>query len=143
SRSPAISRRARRAAVVVAGLVALGGAVALADVGSISGPATVERRAERLRTVSDDLAVVFDVGDVDRFTVEASVEAAHRAGGSAVAGRTGSLGMRGIARGGAVVHAPPAGWLIPMSYIALPGAATASVLGVDVAAALTSDTVVV
>lgn len=110
--------------------------------GSIDTAATVTAPAERITPPVGDLAVVFDVGDVDRFVVEASDRAARRVGGTATVGRTGSLGLRRITRGDNTVHAPPDGWLIPMVYTSLPRGSIGRVLGGDVSAVLGRDAVV-
>lgn len=120
------------AALVSAGIV----------VASIDSAATVTAPAERIVEPIGDLAVVFDVGDVDRFVVEASDRVARRVGGTATVGRTGSLGMQRIVRGRATVHAPPDGWLIPMVYTALPRGSIGRVMGGDVSAVLSPDAVV-
>ncbi len=124
-------------------MVALGvlAGAAVVAVG-IDRSATVTARAERAEQPVGDLAVIFDVGDVDRAVVEAADRAAARIGGTAAVGRSGSLGMRGITRAGVDVHAPPAGYLIPMVYVSMPRGAIGHVMGADVAAALEPDTVV-
>ena len=127
------------ASVAVAGL-AVGGAVVLAA--NLDSPAVVTERAERVEQPEADMAVVFDVGDVDRFVVEASGRTADRIGAAATVGRTGSLGMQRIARGGATVHAPPSGYLIPMVYSALPRGSIGRIMGSDVSAVLAPDAVV-
>ena len=108
----------RAAAAVVAIAVLVGGAIVLAA--GIDSAATVATPAARVEQPVGDVAVVFDVGDVDRFVVEASDRVARRIGGVASVSRTGSLGMRTITRRGATVHAPPSGYLIPMVYAAMP-----------------------
>ncbi len=88
------------------------------------------------------MAVVFDVGDVDRFVVEAAGRVAERIGGVATVGRSGSLGMKRITRGGTTVHAPPSGYLIPMVYLSQPRGSVGPIMGSDVSAVLSPDTVV-
>lgn len=132
-------RRSAAAVVVVASLL---GASAVWAATAIDAPATVSAPAERIEPPAGDIAVVFDVGDVDRAVVEASDRVARRIGGTATVGRTGSLGMRSITRDGATVHAPPSGYLIPMVYTSLPRGSIGRVLGADVAPALGSDRVV-
>jgi D-alanyl-D-alanine carboxypeptidase len=128
-----------RAAVIVGALLA-GGAVVIAA--GIDTSATVTTSAERVVRPVGDIAVVFDVGDVDRFVVDAAGRAAERAGGASTVGRTGSLGMQRLTRGGATVHAPPSGYLIPMVYTALPRGSIGRVIGQDIPPLLDSGSVV-
>lgn len=131
----------RRAAVAAVGVVTVfGGAVVWAS--TIDTAATVDEPATRASRDVGDLAVVFDVGDVDRAVVEAADRVADRIGGTATVGRSGSLGMRAITRGGTTVHAPPEGYLIPMVYISMPRGSIGRVMGGDVTAALGDDRVV-
>ena len=130
----------RTIASVVGLTVVIGGAVVLAA--SLDAPATVSERAERVEQPPGDVAVVFDFGDVDRFVVEASDRVATRIGGAASMGRTGSLGMQRITRGAVTVHAPPSGYLIPMVYTSLPRGSIGRVMGSDVSAVLSRDSVV-
>lgn len=133
------SRRFTAAVVVAASLF---GASAVWAATTIDAPATVSAPAERTERPVGDLAVVFDVGDVDRAVVEASDRVARRIGGTATVGRSGSLGMRSITRDGATVHAPPTGYLIPMVYTSLPRGSIGRVLGADVGPLLDADRVV-
>jgi D-alanyl-D-alanine carboxypeptidase len=132
------SRRALAATIGVVSVLA--GSVVWAT--SLDSPATVDERAERAASDVGDIAVVFDVGDVDRAVVEAADRVADRIGGTATVGRSGSLGMRAITRDGATVHAPPSGYLIPMVYISMPRGSIGHVMGGDVPAALGDDRVV-
>ncbi len=124
--------------VAFAGVLLTTAGVAVA----ISSGASVSQQAERLTAPVGDLVVVFDVGDVDRFVVEASDRAAVKAGGTSTVGRSGSLGMQRITRAGAKVHGPPSGWLIPMVYISVPRTSIGRVMGGDVSALLGPATVV-
>jgi hypothetical protein len=135
-------RLRRRAALIAAALVVAAGGAVVAVSSPIGAPASVSERADRAPSQSGDLAVIFDVGDVDRFVIEASGEAVARLGGTAAPGRSGSLGMRRITRSGVTVHAPPSGWLIPMVYQSLPRGAVAGVFGSDVSQLLDRDSVV-
>jgi len=65
---------------IVAAATVIGAGVVVAA--SIDSAATVSTPAERITKPVGDLAVVFDVGDVDRFVVEASDRAARRVGGT-------------------------------------------------------------
>jgi hypothetical protein len=134
------SRRVTAAVVSVAALA--GGSLALGLTGGIDDSAVVELRAERFDPGLGDIAVIFDIGDIDQFVVEASVEAANRVGGVATVGRTGSLGMRRISRNGATLHGPPSGYLIPMVYVALPRGGLGGIMGTDVSSVLDNNSVV-
>ncbi len=138
---PIASRPVVRAVAALVGLTAAaGGAAAFAA--SLDAPATVSERAARVEQSTGDLAVVFDIGDVDRFVVEAAARVATRVGGAASVGRSGSLGMQRITRGTTTVHAPPSGYLIPMVYTSLPRGSIGRVMGSDVSAVLSRDSVV-
>jgi hypothetical protein len=131
----------RRFTAVVVGAVAVLATVAVAAT-VVDRAATVSTPAERVWAPPGDIASVYDVEDVDAFVVEASYRVAERVGGAAAPGRTGSVGLSRIVRGDAVVHAPPAGWLIPMVYLAFPDSALGGLYGFDVSRALDVDTVV-
>lgn len=133
----------RPVATALAAVLALGGTVTLGLGTAIDDAAEVTTVAERLDPVPGDLAVVSDVGDVDRFVVDASAEAAHRAGGQSATRRGGSIGLWRITRDGAVVHAPPAGYLIPMVFSASELHAARGVYGLDVARVTSAGEVVV
>ena len=128
------------ATVVV--VVSLLGASAVWAAANVDDAATVSAPAQRVTRPVGDIAVVFDVGDVDREVVDAADRVARRIGGTASVGRTGSLGMRAITRGGFTVHAPPVGYLIPMVYTSLPRGSIARVLGADIGPALDASRVV-
>jgi len=121
-------------------------AIAAAATVTIDRAATANQRAERLSSLGDydgpDLVTVYDIGDVDADVVSSAQRAAISVGGKALAGRSGSLGMRGITRSGATVYGPPAGWLSPMVFSALPAPAAKGVWGDEVASLLTSTSVV-
>jgi hypothetical protein len=135
-------RRRRRAALVAGVVVAASGAVAYAVTSSIDDAAVVNVPAVRAAVPVGDLAVVFDVGVVDRFVVEASGEAASRVGGTVAPSRSGSLGMQRLTRDGVTIHAPPSGYLVPTTFISLPRGAVAGVMGQDVSAVLGPSSVV-
>ena len=136
------SRQHLRRAVVVTAAVASVLAGSIVWAAALDTPATVDEPATRAARPVGDLAVVFDIGDVDRAVVEAADRVARRVGGTATVGRSGSLGMRAITRAGATVHAPPDGYLIPMVYISMPRGSIGRVMGEDVPAALGDDQVV-
>ncbi len=120
----------------------LGGVAALAQSGAVNEPAVATRTAERIVRPVGDIAVAFDVGEIDQFVVNGVHTAVAEVGGLAAPGRSGSVGMWRVARGGATVHAPPSGYLIPIVFVALPRQAVGGVLGTEVSAALSADTVV-
>jgi len=137
-----VPRPDRRTLVVALVGVLSGGLVAVAAVQQVDEAASVSEPAVRTAESRGDVAVAFDIGEIDRFVVEASSRAVAEVGGIVAPSRTGSLGMRRITRNGATVHAPPSGYLIPMVYVALPRGAVAGVMGPDVSAVLDVDRVV-
>jgi hypothetical protein len=129
-------RSGRRA---IAALAAVASVCSLAYVVQAAGDdeaASVTRVADRVVQPVGDLVAVFDVGDLDQEVVLASHRAAAAAGAVATPGRTGSLGMRSIVRGGTVVHAAPPGYLIPMVYTSLPRASIGQVMGSEISGRL-------
>ncbi len=131
----------RRLAAIVAAFAAVGGLAVLAAPTFDDG-AVVSQTAQRFVDPVGDLAVAFDVGDVDRFVLEGANTAVNRVGGLSAPSRSGSLGLRRIVRTGSTVHAPPSGYLIPITFIALPREAVGGVMGADVSAVLNDHTVV-
>jgi hypothetical protein len=129
------------------GLVALvavgGGAAVFAAIAPLDDAAEVAAVARRLDPGVGDLAVAFDVGEVDQFVIDASAEAARRAGGSSATRRGGSIGLRRITRDGATVHAPPPDYLIPMVFSAAPLHATRGAYGIRIAQVTAAGDVVV
>ena len=140
-----MSTRLVSAALVL--LVALGGAVVVAtattDATRIDDAAEVAIPAARLDPGVGDLAVAFDVGDVDQFVIDASAEAARRAGGYSATRRGGSIGLRRITRDGSTVHAPPSGYLVPMVFSAAPVDAARGAYGIEVARVMAAGEIVV
>jgi hypothetical protein len=135
------ARRGARLALAAAALAtAAGGAAALAQVGAGAG-ATVARPAVRVDPGLDDVAVVFDLQDVDAEVVAATFAAAEQAGAAAAPARTASVGLRAVTRAGALVHAAPDGFLIPMVLLAMPRAALGGVVGDDIPGELDDGTV--
>ncbi len=122
--------------------VALGGIAVLAAGAGVDDAAVVSRGADRVAQPVGDLAVVFDIGDVDRFVINGADTAVRRVGGAATTSRSGSLGLQRLLRSGATVHAPPSGYLIPMTFVSLPKGAMAGVMGADVSAVVDDRTVV-
>lgn len=127
----------------LAALLALGGAAVFAAATPLDDAAEVSVVAARLDPGVGDIAVAFDVGDVDQFVVDASAEAARRAGGFSSTRRGGSIGLRRITRDGATVHAPPSGYLIPMVFSAAPVDAARGVYGIEIAQVMAAGDVVV
>lgn len=102
---------------------------------SSSAPATVAQPAARLATQRGDAVVVFDVGAVDQEVVNKAAQIADATGGHWTTGRTGSLGMRRVTRGGAQIHGAPDGFLTPTVYVAFPETTLGRVVGFEAAAA--------
>ncbi len=137
-----IHRAPRRTVALVAALASMGGIAVLAASTGIDDGATVGRVADRVEQPIGDLAVAYDVGEVDRFVIDATDVAVRRVGGVASPSRSGSLGLRRVARAGATVHAPPSGYLIPITFVSLPRGAIGPVMGGDVSAVLSDRSVV-
>jgi hypothetical protein len=137
------ARLATAGPAALAALVALGGAVVLGLGAGIDDAAEVDTAAARLDPGVGDLVVAFDVGDVDRFVVDASAEAARRAGGFSSTRRGGSIGLHRITRDGTTVHEPPPGYLIPMVFSAAPVDAGRGVYGIEIAQVMAAGDVVV
>jgi hypothetical protein len=121
---------------------ALGGIAVFAAGTGVDDGADVSEVADRVIQPVGDVAVAYDVGDVDRFVIDAVDTAVTRVGGVAATSRSGSLGLRRIARDSATIHAPPPGYLIPTTFISLPRGAVSGVIGADVSAVLDDHTVV-
>jgi hypothetical protein len=128
--------------VLVVAAVSVGGVVAWATGGAVDRAATVSSRADRVSEPVSDVAVAWDTGDVDRSLVDAVNVAMAEIGGVATPSRSGSIGLRRLARSGVTVHAPPAGYLIPITFVSLPRGAIAPVIGGDVSAVVDDTTVV-
>jgi len=135
------SRRRHLAWVSALLVTAIGGATAFAA--RIDSGATAGTTATRVDPGLDDVAVVFDIQVVDQFVVEATFRAAEQVGAAAAPGRTASVGMLRLTRGGALVHAAPDGYLIPMALLVLPQAAVGGVVGRDVPAQLNNHTIAI
>ena len=133
----------KRIAALTVVFLALGGIVVLAAGTGVDDGADVSEVADRVVQPVGDVAVAYDVGDVDRFVIDAVDTAVTRVGGVAATSRSGSLGLRRIARDGVTVHAPPGGYLIPITFISLPRGAISGVVGADVSAELDDHTVVI
>jgi hypothetical protein len=136
-RAPSAARLALVAAVLA---TAAGGAAVLAVV-IPNGGATVSHPAVRVDPGLGDVAVVFDLQDVDPDVVAGTFAAAEQAGAAAAPARDASVGLRAITRAGALVHAAPDGFLIPIVLLAMPRAALGGVVGDDIPGALDDNTV--
>ena len=118
--------------------VALLGSVAFA---TVDRAATVEEAADRIAPPVRNVAVAFDGGAVDPETVDGATRAVAQVGGFAARSRSASIGLIRITRGGAVVHAPPDGYLIPMGVLSFPDWSIAGIVGADVATVVDANTV--
>lgn len=132
-------RRGLFAAAVLAGGIAFAGVALAAASGDVGNVAVT---AERQPRPVGDLAVVFDIGEVDVANVRSAASVATAAGGTSTASRSGSLGMRAITRKGATVHAPPSGYLVPTTYVAVPERALGRIFGADLPPLLDANSVV-
>lgn len=127
--------------LVVAAVVVFVAAGTLASA-SIERGATATRVAERELPEVRNVAVAFDTGPVDQFVVDGATRAAADVGGFAAPSRNASIGVVRITRNGSVIHAPPAGWLIPFGALSFPPHAVAGVTSPEAASVVDADTVV-
>lgn len=128
------------AAVVAAGVVAaVGGAgigdAALAPIPDISAGATASALAVRPPIVTDSVSVA-ETSNLSPAVEQAAAMAALQAGGAAVPGRSATVGMTRVLRGGAVVQAATAGYMFPMGVTVLPADAVAAVMSRTVSGTL-------
>jgi hypothetical protein len=133
-----------RTKIALAAVVALGvglPAVALGPTDSITGPAAVTDRAVPVSPVASNVVTVFNTGALRTDVAERSIAAARAAGASVAFGRSASVGMIGLFRGGRTVQRPPAGFAYPMGVTALPPDAIGATMGRDVSALLAPDAV--
>lgn len=140
ARHPTGRRRALIAAAVLVGGAALAGVTLAAASAEF---ATVGAKAERQLRPVGDLAVVYDIGELDDANLRAAARAAAAAGGTASVSRAGSLGMSAITRNGSTVHAPPSGYLVPTTYVAVPERALGRIFGPGLPRLLDANSVVV
>jgi hypothetical protein len=96
-------------------------------------PAIAQQAAVRELTVAGTEVVTVSEASVLSNTVEqAAHRAARAAGGTAATGRSASVGMTSVTRGGATVQAAPSGWLIPMGVTVLPADAIGRLMGLEI-----------
>jgi hypothetical protein len=131
---------------VVAGGVAtasaLGlGAIAFGALGVVDGPASVDTGAAPVASTGG-VASVSDIGTLDADLEVAAIGAARDVGAAATTGRSASVGMLRVLRGGSIVQQAPDGFRIPMAVTALPPAAIANLMGRDISGVLGPDSVV-
>ncbi len=136
--------RTRIGFAIVAVLVAVGAVgVAAADPPRIDQPASgALARATRNPELTTDLVTVYNSGQLKDSTATRAIQAAKDAGGTAVVGRSASVGLVKIRRGGSVVQQPAGGFAYPMGTTVLPQAFVGPAMGASVSAAMTSTRVV-
>jgi hypothetical protein len=140
---PAHTPPRRRRALIAAAILVVGFASAGVTLAAVSGDvANVDTVAERQLRPVGDLAVVFDIGEIDDANLRSAANAAAAAGGTATESRSGALGMRAITRSGKTVHAPPSGYLVPTTYVAVPDRAFGRIFGTDLPPLVDSSSVV-
>jgi hypothetical protein len=136
--------RTRIGFAVAGALLVLGAVtVAAADPPRIDEPASgALARATRNPTLTTDLVTVYNSGPLDGSVQSRAVQAANEAGGSAVVGRSASVGMIKLRRGGSTLQQPAAGFAYPMGTTVLSQAMVGPVMGASVSAAMTSTKIV-
>jgi hypothetical protein len=138
-----MSSAPHRAALAALVAVAVFAGVAVAAVAAVDRGATTTQTADRSAPPDGDVVSIFDVQAVDQEVVDGSFEVARQIGAGAAVGRTGSVGLQQLTRNATSVHSAPDGYLIPMSFVALPRAAIRGVVGHDVSSVLDPSTVVI
>lgn len=109
---------------------------------SIDTGASTQSPAVPTTPLATDVVTIYDSGELDESTAQAAFAAARAAGGTAAIGRSASLGMKRVLRGGAVVQQAPSGYSYPMGTTVLPNVVVGRIMGRDVSAVLTSQTIV-
>jgi hypothetical protein len=117
-------------------------AVVAAVTASVDAPAVSSARAERVTPVATDTVNIFNVGDLRPEVISAAIRTARSSGASVAFGRSASVPMVGVYRGGAPVQLPPSGFAYPMGTTVLPIDAVAATMGRDVSAQLAPDALV-
>jgi hypothetical protein len=136
--------RTRIGFAVAATLVAIGAVtVVAADPPRIDEPASGSlARATRNPALTTDLVTVYNSGPLTDSVATRAIQAATDAGGTAVVGRSASVGLVRIRRGASTVQQPAAGFAYPMGTTVLPQSFVGPAMGTSVSAAMTSTKVV-
>ncbi len=109
---------------------------------TIDAPASALAGAVPTTPVATDVVTVYNSGSLDDSVASSAFAAARDAGGTAAIGRSAAIGMRRVLRSGVVVQAAQSGYAFPMSISALPNGVVGRVMGREVSAVLSSDTIV-
>jgi hypothetical protein len=131
--------RARIALGLLTAVCAVGAltAVAAAPIDRIDDPITGGlARAARNVARRTDLVSVYNVGELTPATATRAIQAAKDAGGTAVTGRSASVGMIRLRRGSATVQQPASGFAYPMGTTVLPQTVVGPTMGTNVSAQL-------
>ena len=137
----------RRPAAVIVIALALAGALPVIALGDppIEGPAAVAQPAERIPGPSGpdvDVVTIYNPGALKSTIRDRALAASRAAGGTGAVGRSASIGMKSVRRGGTVVQQAPFGYSYPMGTTMLPTHVVANLMGNDVAARLTTTDIV-
>jgi len=137
----------RRPIVLLAGLLAVAGAIPVLALGTdtVTGPAAVFEPAVRIIEASGpgvDVVSVYNTGPLRSDVAARAAAASEAAGGNSAIGRSASTGMLRVRRGSAIVQQAPSGYAVPMGTTILPTSAVSDLMGPDVAAVLTSTDIV-
>jgi hypothetical protein len=117
-------------------------ALALGPADPVNGPAVANRTAAPVSPTATDVVSIYNSGELRPDVVAAAVNVARQSGASIAFGRSASVGMIGIYRGGAPVQLPDPGFAFPMGVTVLPPDAIGRTLGRNVSRHLTDDSVV-
>ncbi len=136
-----VLRRISVAVLLGASLVPLH-AAALDSTTPIDRPATATATATAASPVVTDIVTVNNSGELTQANAQAALAAARAAGATAAIGRSASVGMTNVSRGGVAVQVPPAGFAYPMGTTVLPLEFVGRAMGRSISGLLTADTIV-
>lgn len=134
-----------RLIIALGALLAVGVAVpvvAQSGGGELTDGATATRQAVPASPLAGDVVSVYNSGPLRNEVMTGALGAARQAGGTAVVGRSASVGLRAVRRGALVVQAPPVGFSFPMGTTVLPPEMVGRAMGRDVSARLSSSSIV-
>lgn len=117
-------------------------AEAAAPIDRVEGPASVLAKAVPVSPAATDIVTVANSGPLTQGNADRALVAARAAGGAAAVGRSASVGMTEVRRGGGLVQVPPAGFAYPMGATVLPVDFVGRTMGRSVSGLLSAGDVV-
>jgi hypothetical protein len=136
-----VLRRLSVVLLVGAGLVPIS-AAALDSSKPVDRPVTATATADPASPLATDIVTVNNSGPLTQANAQAALAAARAAGGTATIGRSVSVGMTSVTRGGAPVQVAPGGFAYPMGTTVLPHEFVSASMGRSISGLLTPTTVV-